>query len=317
MGILLNDLAGASGNPRRLLCCLAVLNLGPTVFRAPQLVTARQGLGTPTSARPVAHPAPCLWQGHLGQVYTRAGKHVAFIKNRRCSCFGQRFPSSACPFSILWEHRTLFNPDLKPHLYTLLHLPNCFSCCMIITSLFLAALLSQFEAGFNKTLRRLLNNLHSCAAARRDREGIALRQMGTNAVTSTMANTSVTDFLAGHFRNECVNQWKTMAFCLCLFTSHQVKHRYRASGPPSHLTIAFWGPTTFTAEGTASSITNSYLKHLIPYEIPNQNGCSTAKCQNQCPKKGSWEETGVKCKMVHSPTYSQHMSKKGHIRYQN
>lgn len=113
----------------------------------------------------ILHPA--MWQGHVGQVRTRAGNHIAFIKNRRCSCFGQRFPSSACPFSILWEHMTLFNPDaLKPHLYTLLHLTNCFSCCLIITSLFLAALLPQFELRCNKTLPRVLNNLHSCAAAK-------------------------------------------------------------------------------------------------------------------------------------------------------
>lgn len=85
------DLAGASGNPRRLLCCLAVLNVGPAVFPAQQLVTARQGLGTLTST----HPTPCMWQGHLEQVHTRAGNHIAFIKNRRCSCFGQMFPSSA------------------------------------------------------------------------------------------------------------------------------------------------------------------------------------------------------------------------------
>lgn len=153
-----------------------------------------------------------------------------------------RFLSSACPFSILWKHGTLFNPDaLKPHLYTLLHLPNCFSCCVIITSLFLAALLSQFELRFNKTLWRFLNNFHSCAAAQRDREGIVLRQMGTNTVINTMANTCVANFLAGPFRNECMNQWKTMAFCLCLFTSHKVKHRCRGSGPPSYLTTAFWG----------------------------------------------------------------------------
>lgn len=92
------DLAGASGNPRRLLCCLAVLNMGPTVSSAQQLVTARQGSGTLTSARRSAHPAPRIWQGYLGQVHTRAGNHGAFIKNRRCSCFEQRFPSSACPF---------------------------------------------------------------------------------------------------------------------------------------------------------------------------------------------------------------------------
>lgn len=190
------------------------------------LVAARQGLGTLTSARPSAHPAPRMWQGHLRQVCTRVGIHVAFIKNRRWSCFEQQFPSSVCPFSILWEHRTLFNPDaLKPHLYTLLHLPNCFSCCMIITSLFLAALLSQFELRFNKTLKQLLNNLHSCAAAQRDRERIVIRQMDTNAVTNTMANTCVTNFLSGHFRNECMNQWKTMAFCLCLFTSHKINHQ--------------------------------------------------------------------------------------------
>lgn len=168
----------------------------------------------------------CMWQGHLGQVCTRAGSHIAFIKNRRRSCFGQRFPSSACPFSILWEHRTLFNPDaLKPHLYTLLHLPNCFSCCMSITSLFLAALLSQFELRLNKTLQRLLNNLHSCAVAQRERKGIVHRQMGTSTVTNTMANICVTKFFAGHFRNECMNQWRTRAFCLCLLTSHEVKHR--------------------------------------------------------------------------------------------
>lgn len=137
-----------------------------------------------------------------------------------------KFLSFACLFSILWEHRTLFNPDaLKPHLYTLLHLPNCFSCCIIIVSLFLAVLLSHFELKFNKTLRRLLNNLHSCAAVQRDRKGkIVLRQMGTNTVTNAMANTSMTNFFAGHLRNEYMNQWKTTAYCLCLFTSHKVKH---------------------------------------------------------------------------------------------
>lgn len=193
-------------------------------------------------------------------------EHLSKIENAAAS--SKDFHLLLVLFSVLWEHRTLFNPDaLKPHLYTLLHLPNCFPVVWLL--LFLAALLSQFELRFNKTLRRLLNNVHSCAVAPRDRKGIVLRQMGTNTVANTIANTCVTNCFAGHFRNECMNQWKTMAFCLNLFTSHKGKHRYRGSGPPSHLTVAFWGPTTFTTEGTASSVTNSYLKQLIPYETPN------------------------------------------------
>lgn len=52
-----------------------------------------------------------------------------------------------------------------------------------------------------------------------------------------------------------------------------------------------------------SKFTHKCLSETINYlQDCKINGCSTAKCQNQCPKMGNWEETSVKCEMGHSRT---------------
>jgi len=145
------------------------------------------------------------------------------------------------------EHRTCINRNApRSVMSTLLPPPGQFFFLWYHDDVTFLA--STVELIFNKTIRRLLNNLYSCAAAQKGGKGIAAGQLGTSTVTCRRGITNTLPVRQTALQvNSGVNtrsSAKTTALCTCLFSSRNARHRYGQPGPPSRRTVPFWANDT-------------------------------------------------------------------------